>query len=100
MEFIIKKNNIGSREIDFGGGRSTQGFYQLAKKLEKILTISYHKKQDNFNTLIWNYYYEGVPFILYHHWDSGTSIQLQSKTPTIQEELILDDIVKTLGKFN
>ncbi|MBC8048235.1 MAG: hypothetical protein H7Y00_15655 [Fimbriimonadaceae bacterium] len=99
MEFTIIKNTGGHKEIDFGNGRSTQGFYQLAQKLESILSITYHKKNDNFNTLTWNYSYHGVPFILHHHWDSGTTIQLQSKSPTEQEELILDDIAHALLEF-
>lgn len=99
MDFQIVKNTSGISHIDFGNGRNTQGFYQLAKRLETILAIRYNKKTDNFNTLSWNYFYQGVPFILRYHWDTGILIQLESKSPTQDEEHKMDDIAEVLKTF-
>ncbi len=100
MEFKIKQNGAGNKQIDFGIGRDTQGFYQLAKKLERILDIKYSRKRDNFNTLTWEYAYHDVPFVLHFHWDSGTTIRFSHDTPAEpEEEQALDSIAGVLQEF-
>lgn len=99
MEFKVVSNKGAYKQIDFGAGRSTQGFYQIARKFEQILDIKYSKKSDNFNTLCWNYSYHGVPFLLTYHWDNGTLIQLQNRIPTNEEEAALDEIINVLTEF-
>lgn len=99
MNFHIIKSSTGKSQIDFGNENNTQGFYQLAKRLETILAIHYNKKTDNFNTLTWNYYYHGVPFLLRYHWDSGILMELESKSPTQEENLKMEDIAEMLRAF-
>lgn len=99
MEFNVTQSSQGSHQIDFGGHRTTQGFYQLARRLENILQIHYTHKSDDFNTLRWKYAYDGVPFVLTHHWDSGTVISVDKRTPSADEESALDAIVALLKAY-
>lgn len=99
LEFKIVQDKGAYKQIDFGAGRSTQGFYQIAKKFEQILDISYSKKSDNFNTLCWNYSYHGVPFQLTYHWDNGTLIKLQNQAPSKEEETAIDEIITVLSSY-
>lgn len=99
LEFRIKKNTSGFNQIDFGAERDTQGFYQLAKRIERILDIQFSKKTDHFNTLVWNYSYHGVPFVLCYHWDAGTYIRPQNAEPTPDDELKLEEIISILKVY-
>lgn len=99
MDFKVNNTREGNRQIDFGSSRTTQGFYQLARRLENILHLTYTQKSDDFNTLKWKCNYQGVPYLLFHHWDSGTLLQLDSKSPSAQDEETLDNIVTLLKEF-
>ncbi|MFN0276581.1 MAG: hypothetical protein ACKVPJ_12595 [Chitinophagales bacterium] len=99
MEYQIKKDTNGIKEIDFGPGRSVQGFYQLAQKLENILDIRFHTKQNDFNTFTWRYAYMNVPFALHHDWFSGTKISIESIPSDREEEQVLEEMAALIKPF-
>ena len=100
MEFNIVNNRTGNKQIEFVVGGNMQVFYQLASRLQTILSIQYNKKSDSFNTLSWNYQYHGVPFVLRYHWDTGAVLQLENKEPSAEEIDTLDDIISLLKTFS
>ena len=99
MEFKLSKSSTGSNQIFFGDHRTNEEFYQLARRIERILSIKFTHKSDDFNTLRWQYAYEGVPLVLMHHWDSGTVIQVDKLKPSSEEESTLQAIMSTLETY-
>ena len=86
MEINVETNNNGYQQINFGINHSTASFYQIAEKLERVLSIKFKKKYDIFNMLSWDYSYHEVLFKLIYDWHEGICIHLVNKDKSSQHE--------------
>ncbi len=68
------KNEMGTVEAVIDDNCGIKKFYSIANMLAKDLKVKFTEKQDEFDSVDWNFKYKGHPLKLHYNIYNGVSI--------------------------
>ena len=68
------RTDFGCTEAIIADDGGLKRFYEVANILSEDLEVHFTKKEDDFDTLTWNFSYKGKPLSLYYNIYTGISI--------------------------
>lgn len=68
------KNDTGTVEAVIDDNCGIKKFYSIANTLSKELKVKFSEKQDEFDSVAWNFKYKGHPLKLHYNIYNGVSI--------------------------
>ena len=94
---VTLRTNLGSTEAVLADDGTLNLFYHIADIVSKDLKVRFLNKEDEFDSLIWNFRYKGQHFSLHYNIYNGISIVPSQSKDADRNNKVLTEMATHVG---